>query len=127
MKNLEIFDNPATGSKAIYIITNSGHKVIDLEKIMLCRADRNYSLVFLENGKKIEISKSLCYLEGALKNYKFLRCSSSYLINLCKNGSFNRYLRMIYITEHKMSIAKEKCHEIFPVLTAFGFKEILRR
>jgi DNA-binding LytR/AlgR family response regulator len=127
MKNLEIFINPASGRKAIYIIARAGHKVIDLEKILLCKADRNYTIISLEDGKKIDIPKSLCILESVLKRHNFLRCNSSYLINLCKIGSFNRYLKKIYLSDHEISMPKERCHEIFPVLTSFGFKEVIRR
>ena len=127
MKNLEIFVNPASGRKAIYIIARSGHKVIDLEEILLCKADRNYTKMFLEDAKEIDIPRSLCVLENALTKHNFLRCNSSYLINLSKCGSFHRYLRKIYMACYEISISKEKCHEVFPVLTAFGFKEILKR
>jgi len=127
MKNLEIFLNPASGRKAIYIIARAGHKVIDLEEILLCKADRNYTKILLENTKEIDISRSLCILENSLRKHNFLRCNSSYLINLSKCGSFHRYLRKIYIACYEISISKEKCHEVFPVLTAFGFKEILKR
>lgn len=127
MKNLEIFINPASSRKAIYIIARDGHKVIDLEEILLCEADGNYTKMPLANGKKIEISKSLCNLESALKNHNFLRCNSSYLINLCKPGSFHRHLRKIYLPCHEISIPKDRCHKVFPVLTAFGFKEIIIR
>lgn len=127
MKNLEIFINPATGCKAIYIVARSGHRIIDLDEIIFCKADRNYTKIFLENGKEIEIPKSLCKLETVLKNHDFLRCNSSYLLNLCKTGAFHRYLKKIYLTYHEISIPPKKCHEVFPVLTAFRFKEIIRR
>jgi len=127
MKNLEVFYNPASGRIAIYIIARAGHKVIDLEEILLCKADSNYTVMFLEDGKGMDIPKSLCNLERVLKDHNFLRCSTSYLINLCKHGSFHRYLRKIYLSCHEISVPKEKCHKVFPVLTAFGFREIIRR
>lgn len=126
MKNLEIFVNPASGCKAIYIIARAGHRVIDLKEILLCKADRNYTKIFLENRKKFNIPRSLCILERTLMEHNFLRCNSAYLINLGKPGSFNRYLRKIYMTCHEIPISKVKCHEVFPVLTAFGFKEMIR-
>lgn len=126
MKNLEIFENPASGRKAIYIIARDGHKVIDLEEILLCQADSNYTKIILENGKKIETSKSLCKFENGLKHHKFLRCNSSYLKNLCKKSSFNRYYRKIYIHQYIISIPKNRCSQIFPILTAFGFNEHIK-
>lgn len=127
MKNLEIFVNPASGRKAIYIIARAGHKVVDLEEILLCKADRNYTKMFLEDEREIEIPRSLCVLENALVEHNFLRCNSSYLINLFRNGSFHRYLRKVYIGCYEIPISKEKSPHVFPVLTSFGFKEILKR
>lgn len=128
MKNLEVFINPASGRNAIYIIARNGHKVIDLDNILCCIADRNYSKIILEEEKlDIVVPKSLCVLESELKEYNFLRCSSSYIINLKKAGSFNRYLRKIYLNSHIISISNRKCGRVLPILTAFGFKEILKR
>jgi len=36
-------------------------------------------------------------------------------------------MKKIYLSGYEISIPKERCCEVFPVLTAFGFKEILRR
>lgn len=127
MKNLEVFINPASNCNAIYIIARSGHKVIDLDGIILCKADRNYTKILLKDGGiEIVLPKSICVLESVLKKYHFLRCSSSYIINLNKVGSFNRYLRMIYLSGHKISVPRKRCGKVFPMLTAFGFKEELR-
>ena len=127
MKNLEVFVNPASSRNAIYIIARNGHKVIDLDEIILCKADRNYTRVLLkDDGIEILLPKSICVLESVLNKYHFLRCSSSYIINLNKSGSFNRYLRMIYLSGYKISVARKRCGKVFPMLTAFGFREELR-
>ena len=125
MKNLEIFDNPASGRKAIYIVARDGHKVIDLEEILLCKADGNYTEMQLEDGRKIEISTSLYHLEERLMEHRFLRCNSSYLISLSKGGSFDRRGKKIYLSAHEISLAKGRCQKVLPVLTAFGFREII--
>lgn len=90
MKNFDIFTNPATGNAALYIISRDGHKVVDLCEIILCKADRNYTKILLQE-KIIDVSKSLCILENALKDYNFCRCNPSYLINLRNGGTFHRY------------------------------------
>jgi two-component system LytT family response regulator len=127
MKNLEVFINPATNRNAIYIIARSGHKVIDIDSIILCQADRNYTKILLiDGGTEIVLTKSICVVESILKRYNFLRCSLSYLINLNKTGSFNRHLRIIYLSGNKISVARKRCGIVFPILTAFGFKEELR-
>jgi hypothetical protein len=127
LKNLEIFTNPASGNVAIYIVARSGHKIIDLEEILLCKADRNYTIMLLEDGKNLNIPRSLCDLERVLKTHDFLRCSSSFLLNLHKHGAFHRRLKKIYLACYEVSVPKEKCREVFPVLTAFGFKELVKR
>jgi DNA-binding LytR/AlgR family response regulator len=126
MKNLEVFINPASGLYAIYIIARSGHKVVDLDRIIMCTADRNYTEIVLDSGLKIVIPKSICVLESILNKYNFSRCNSSYLINLKKAGSFNRYSRKINISEYEISVAIKRCSKVFPLLTAFGFKEKIR-
>lgn len=127
MKNLEIFINPASNRIAIYIIARNGHKVVDLDEILLCKADRNYTQIFIkENGSMIVIPKSICILESVLNKYNFFRCSSSHLINLNKPGSFNRFLRIIYLCDHKISVSRKRCCIVFPTLTAYGFKEELK-
>lgn len=128
MKNLEIFINPASNRNALYIIARNGHKVIDLDQIIICKADRNYTIVLLKDGgTEIVLPKSLCIIECVLRNYNFLRCSLSYIINLNRPGSFNRYLQMIYLDGYKISVPRKRCSKVFPILTAFGFREELRR
>ncbi len=71
MKNLEVFINPATNCNAIYIIARNGHKVIDLDRIILCKADRNYTkLLLINEGTEIVLPKSICILESVLIKYQ---------------------------------------------------------
>ncbi|HEX2922392.1 MAG TPA: hypothetical protein VHO50_14610 [Bacteroidales bacterium] len=71
MKNLEVFINPSTGLKALYIISRSGHRIIDIEKILFCKADRNYTKIISEGQPEIIIPKSLCVLESIIKRIQF--------------------------------------------------------
>lgn len=127
MKNLEIFTNPASNNKAIYIVSRDGHKIVDLVELLFCKAERNYTKIIIVTGREIIVPKSLCKFVSILKPYNFLRCNSSHLINLSKKGCFHRHYRKIYLANFEIPVPKDKCHEIFPVLTAFGFKEILCR
>ena len=58
MKNLEIFVNPNSLRNAIYIVARNGHKVIDLDDIVLCKADRNYTSILLNNKSLNSINLS---------------------------------------------------------------------
>jgi two-component system LytT family response regulator len=56
--------------------------VVDLDKIIRCEADRNYTSFFLSDGKKILVSKTLKDYEVLLSGNNFLRVQQSHLINL---------------------------------------------
>ncbi len=54
-----------------------------LSDIICCKAEGNYSLVYLRDGNKVEIvSKTLKEYEISLSPYNFFRIHRSYLINL---------------------------------------------
>lgn len=49
--------------------------------IVRLKGDSNYSHIFLKNGKKKLVSKTLAYLEELLDDNGFYRCHRSHLIN----------------------------------------------
>jgi len=56
--------------------------VVELDEIIRCEADRNYTSFFLTGGKKILVSKTLKDYETLLSPHNFLRVQQSHLINL---------------------------------------------
>ena len=56
--------------------------VVELDQIIRCEADRNYTSFFLKNGKKILVSRSLKDYETLLTGHNFLRVQQSHLVNL---------------------------------------------
>ncbi len=58
-----------------------GFQVLDVSDILYCKADDNYTEIFLEN-KKIVVSKTLKYFEDALSDFPFARIHKSYLVNV---------------------------------------------
>lgn len=58
-----------------------GFQVLNIEDILYCKADDNYTEIYLEN-KKILVSKTLKYFEDALAEYHFARTHKSYLVNV---------------------------------------------
>lgn len=57
-------------------------QLISTEEIIYFKADSNYTLVFLQNGKKHITSRILRNFEETLKNHKqFFRCHKSYIVN----------------------------------------------
>ena len=58
-----------------------GFQVLNVGDIFFCKADDNYTEIYLEH-KKILVSKTLKYFEDALNEYPFARIHKSYLVNV---------------------------------------------
>ncbi len=58
-----------------------GFQVLNVSEILYCKADDNYTEIYLEN-KKILVSKTLKYFEDALSEFPFARIHKSYLVNV---------------------------------------------
>lgn len=59
-----------------------GFDVIETADILYCKADDNYTEIFLTNNKRKVISKTLKYFEDLLAENGFARVHKSYLVNL---------------------------------------------
>ena len=73
--------NPNLKRRLVLKTQESVH-VVDLDTIIRCEADRNYTSFFLNTGKKILVSKTLKEYETLLTGHNFLRVQQSHLINL---------------------------------------------
>lgn len=75
---------PKTSSVSgkITIPQQDGFEVINTADIMYCKADDNYTEIYLNNNKKKLVSKTLKYFEEALNNGYFARVHKSYLVNV---------------------------------------------
>lgn len=59
-----------------------GFEVLNTSNILYCKADDNYTEIYLNNNKKKIVSKTLKYFEEALSNSGFARVHKSYLVNV---------------------------------------------
>jgi two-component system LytT family response regulator len=66
----------------ITIPQQDGFEVIETADIMYCKADDNYTEIYLNNNKKKLVSKTLKYIEESLKDANFARVHKSYLVNV---------------------------------------------
>jgi len=66
----------------ITIPQQDGFEVIDTSDILYCKADDNYTQIYLNTNKKKLVSKTLKYFEQALKDSSFTRVHKSYLVNV---------------------------------------------
>lgn len=73
---------PNQRPKKISLHTSEKIVVVNLDDIVRCQSDNNYSEFFMKDGQKILVSKTLKYFADMLKEYQFLRVHQSHLVNL---------------------------------------------
>lgn len=66
----------------ITIPLQDGFEVLETANILYCKADDNYTEIFLNNNRKKLVSKTLKYFEEALTESGFARVHKSYLVNV---------------------------------------------
>lgn len=85
LKNLK----PQSGGK-IALPTLEGLHFVKAQQIMYCISDSNYTNIYLDDGSKLLVSKTLKEIEGVLQDLGFLRIHHSHMINLDK---ISKYLK----------------------------------
>jgi len=66
----------------ITIPQQDGFEVLETANILYCKADDNYTEIYLNTNKKKLVSKTLKYFEEALSDSSFARVHKSYLVNV---------------------------------------------
>ncbi len=79
-KVLTAFSSEKQGK--ITIPVQDGFEVLEAASILYCKADDNYTQIFLTSGSKKLVSKTLKYFEDALTDFGFARVHKSYLVNI---------------------------------------------
>lgn len=68
--------------RKIALPTFEGLVFVEVDQIIYCQSDNNYSKIFLKQEKDLFISKTLKEMEELLGSYHFFRVHNSYLVNL---------------------------------------------
>ncbi len=79
---LQNMREPQPKLKRIVLPTSNGFTVVSPENIIRCESDRNYTFIFLKDGRKILVSRTIKEYEEMLENHEFFRIHQSHLINL---------------------------------------------
>ncbi len=66
-----------------------GFKVLEVADIHYCKADDNYTEIYLKE-RKILVSKTLKHFEELLKDFPFVRIHKSYLVNLNEIAQYKK-------------------------------------
>ncbi|MEZ4773149.1 MAG: LytTR family DNA-binding domain-containing protein [Bacteroidia bacterium] len=68
--------------KRIVLPTTNGFTVVNPDEIIRCESDRNYTFIFLKDGRRILVSRTIKEYDEMLAEYNFFRIHQSHLINL---------------------------------------------
>jgi len=81
IQNLLSIVNRPPKEHRIAILLMKETRFIDPADIIRCEAANNYTQIFLVSGEKLIASKGLYDFAEILKNYHFIRCHQSHLVN----------------------------------------------
>lgn len=71
-----------TAISKITLNTAESFHIVQIEQIVYCQADKNYTTFYLTNQAPIVVSKNLREYEELLPSSQFIRSHQSYLVNL---------------------------------------------
>jgi two-component system LytT family response regulator len=77
-------------AKKISVPTVNGFSLIDVNDIIRCQSDINYTTIFLKDKQRITVAKTLKEFEELLSNYNFYRVHNSHLVNLHYIKNYNK-------------------------------------
>lgn len=66
----------------IALPTSNGYAFVRISEILYCESSSNYTLIYLNDGKKYTVTRTLKEYEEMLKSHHFFRIHNSYLINM---------------------------------------------
>lgn len=107
--------------RRIAVSTAESLTFLDLDEIICCESESNYTYLHLINGEKILISKTLKIIEDILDKDHFLRVSQSFLVNLIHIKKFVREDGGYLLLSNKMAItiAKNKKESLMSFFSKF--------
>lgn len=116
MENVQAEKKGKTGK--IALASRDIIEFVDPEEIIVCTSNSNYTEVYLSDGRKKVISKTLREFEDMLIPFNFFRPHHSHLINLSEVKEFIRSDGGFLVMKNKMKIpvSKNKKEELMSQL-----------
>lgn len=101
--------NSQFDKKKITINTDGKLLFLDVDDIIYIESDGNYSTLFLQNQKKIVITKKLKEVDAMLPEHYFFRIHNSYIINLNKIKAFIKNEGYVVMdSDQKIPVARQR-------------------
>ena len=77
----DLVTKPNNIPSKISLHTSEKIVVVDINNIIKCKSDNNYTTLYFKDKTKVMVSKTLKYYSDLLKDNNFIRVHQSYLIN----------------------------------------------
>ena len=101
--------NSKFNKKRITINTDGKLLFLDVDDIIYIESDGNYSTLFLQDQKKIVVTKKLKEVNAILPEHYFFRIHNSYIINLNKIKAFIKNEGYVIMdSDHKIPVARQR-------------------
>lgn len=104
-------------SKTLALRTSEKIYLLEINNIIRCEADRNYTYFFVQEQKKHIVSQPMKEFEDLLKEFGFIRIHRSHLINIAYIESFDKSDGGYIILKDKTEIpvSRRKKNEILEI------------
>ncbi|MBU3659614.1 MAG: response regulator transcription factor [Flavobacteriales bacterium] len=105
--------------RRLVLKTQESVHVVEIDDIIRCESDKNYTLFFFKNGKKILVSKTLKDFDVLLSGLTFFRAQQSHLINLNYIERYDRHDGTIMMKDGSaIPLALARKEQFFEILDA---------
>ncbi len=113
---LNNFSNITNNNPKIVLKTAENIYVVNVQNIVHCESDNNYTTLYLNDKQKIIISKTLKEFEHLLKDFGFLRVHRSNLININYIMRFDKEKNLLYMQDNsKIQVSFRKKEELIKI------------
>ena len=92
--------NPKGDNNFAIIFDKGIHKKIDVNEIIMIKAESNYSYIILENDEKIFTSRTIKHWTQTFNSASLLRIHKTFLINVDKIKEINRKLNTLLLSDN---------------------------
>lgn len=75
-------DSISNVRRKLAVNTTESVTLLNINEIVRCESNRNYTFIYMCDGKKLIVSKTLMEFEEVLSRYSFLRIHKSHLVNI---------------------------------------------
>ena len=105
--------------RKLVLKTQESVHVVEIDDIVRCESDKNYTLFYFMNAKKILVSKTLKDFDTLLAGLTFFRAQQSHLINLNYVERYDRHEGTIIMKDGSaIPLALARKEQFFEILDA---------